>query len=161
MSSLGGSPRKLIPLPFETLRPWSGAPQWSPDGTEVAVALKDAKGNYVEIVAVESLETHRLEFRTSEGEVVYDLRWSPDGRTFGYIEGAAGNTEVTRLWVVSSSGGTPEPVTGGGSNPTLTIAALSHRLADNLTRRLNTSDLAKQTAISSISRVSSGNVVVI
>jgi len=115
LSALGGRPRKLISLAPVDFNPW-GAPQWSADGKEIAVSFRSSGRNVADIVSVQSQETRRVVLPAHAENMTLDLSWSPDGRYFTYIDAIFGNAEVTRLWVVSSSGGEPVPVTDGMTN---------------------------------------------
>ena len=110
-AAVGGSPRRLSALRSST----RGAPQWSPDGEEIAVHGYESGENFVETVSVESQETRRVRLPDHEGYESSNLRWSPDGRYFAYLD-KLGGYEITRLWLVPASGGEPSPVTDGTTN---------------------------------------------
>lgn len=116
MSSLGGSPRKLVTVasPLST-------PQWNLDGAEIAFSVKDTGKNFVEIVSLLTQDTRRIPLPDHAGRDCLDVSWSPDGTTFAYVEAMNRLVEVTRLWAVPSAGGDPFPLTDGFSkvwNPT-------------------------------------------
>ena len=112
MSSLGGNPRSLLSTASSAP---GGGPQWSADGAELAISDRDADGNFVTIVTLPTLETRRVPLPEHEGRSCLDLRWSPDGRHFAYVEGGRAD-EITQLWVVASAGGEPTAVTDGFTN---------------------------------------------
>jgi Tol biopolymer transport system component len=115
LSALGGRPRKLTSLAPLDFNPW-GAPQWSADGKEIAVSFRSSGKNVADIVSVQSQEARRVALPAHAENLILDLSLSPDGRYFAYIDAIVFNAEVTRLWVVPSSGGEPVPVTDGMTN---------------------------------------------
>ena len=115
MAAVGGSPRRIVSLAMDPDY-YRGAPQWSFDGAEVAIAVWDSPLNYVEIVSVQTQETRLISFPRHEGNPCLDLSWSPDGNTFAYVEADGDASEVTQLWTVPFSGGEPTPVTDGRTN---------------------------------------------
>ena len=110
VSALGGTPRRMM-----SLQGALGVPQWSADGTEIAVSDQDSKGNFVAVVTLQTQATRRLELPDHDGNPCRDLSWSPNGNLFAYVD-AIPAAEITQLWVVSSSGGNPTPVTEGQTN---------------------------------------------
>jgi TolB protein len=115
VSALGGRPRKLLSLPLRNFTPW-GSPQWSPDGNELAVALRSEGRNFIEIVSLESRESRQISLPAHDEDGPHDLSWSADGRYFAYVTALQWNSEVTRLWIIPSSGGKAVPVTDGYTN---------------------------------------------
>ncbi len=91
-------------------------PQWSGDGAEVAVSVQSSGLNVVEIVSLQTQQTRQISLPQHEGNICLDLSWSKDGRWFAYVDAIARSAEVTRLWVVSSSGGEAIPATAGSTN---------------------------------------------
>jgi Tol biopolymer transport system component len=115
MAAVGGTPRKLVSLPINPVY-YRGRPEWSSDGSEIAVAFSDASNNYAEIVTVLTQETRRIPLPRREGNPAIDLAWSPDGRMFAYVEADGDAAEVTRIYTVPSTGGEPNPITSGRTN---------------------------------------------
>jgi TolB protein len=99
----------LDPYPF-------GAPQWSRDGDEIAVPIRDAAQNYVEIASLRTQESRRVALPQYHGNQCRDLSWSPDEHAFAYVETLGEEPEVARLWVVPFPEGEPIPVTNGRTN---------------------------------------------
>lgn len=58
------------------------APQWSPDGTQVAFLADRDKGNQIWIIPANGGEADKL---TSEENGVQGFRWSPDGKTVAFL----------------------------------------------------------------------------
>ena len=114
MASVGGNPRKVVSLSIDPAS-YRGAPQWSSDGAEMAVAVWDSPRNFAEIVSLETQEKRRIALPQHEGNPCLDLSWSPNGRIFAYVT-AEDAAEVTQLWTVPFSGGEPTPVTDGRTN---------------------------------------------
>jgi Tol biopolymer transport system component len=108
MPAVGGTPRKLL----STFRLGYSAPRWSADGTEIAVAFREEKLMYVEIMSLRTQETRRLPLP----ERCFDMSWSPSGRFFACVEAYNWRTDITRLWLFPLSGGEPIPVTEGQAN---------------------------------------------
>ena len=95
MSAVGGRPRE-IRLPTESsIQGQYSLPQWSTDGSEIAVAVRRLTGKAIAIVSLESLETRHVSIPPQEGPFSADLSWSPDGQTFAYVDSAGG--EMTQL----------------------------------------------------------------
>jgi dipeptidyl aminopeptidase/acylaminoacyl peptidase len=68
----GGSPRALVQRPNS-----ASAPQWSPDGRQVAFLMR----GQVNVVAAAGGEPHAL---TTAAGSVSSFQWSPDGQTIAY-----------------------------------------------------------------------------
>lgn len=115
MPAIGGRPRQVLPFASIDATHWS-APQWSSDGSELHVSVSQGARNIVYKVSLASLEARPLDLPDHEGTVVWDLSLSPDGRRYAYVSGGGGQTEVTRLWTIPTSGGQPQPLTDGLTN---------------------------------------------
>ena len=111
MSAVGGRPRE-IRLPSDSLIERHSIPQWSADDSEIAVAVQRPTGKAIAIVSLESLEARLVSIPPHEGSFSADLSWSPDSRTFAYVD-SVGNADLTQLWLIPSAGGEPTPVTDG------------------------------------------------
>ena len=106
---LGGAAKPLLTKP-----PPEGPRflAWSPDGRRMAYAV----GNAIEVVATEGGAATRIPTQ----DPPHSLAWSPDGSrlafvlgnaAFAYAPNAIGNIAPSSVWIVSASGGRPEPVT--------------------------------------------------
>jgi len=113
LPAVGGSARKVVSVQLEAYP--TGAPNWSDDGAQIAVPIRDAGSNFVEIVTLRTQETRRIALPEHGGNRVFDLSWSPDGRYFAYVTATFWANEVTQLWIVSAAGGEPIPVSDGFS----------------------------------------------
>jgi Tol biopolymer transport system component/tRNA A-37 threonylcarbamoyl transferase component Bud32 len=112
MAAIGGNARLLLSLPGIGNQNWS-APQWSSDGTRMTVSVRQSEENVAIVISLPSLDTTRVVLPGHNGNLCWDLSVSPDGRRFVYVEGTAGNPDVTRLWSIPSSGGESVPLTDG------------------------------------------------
>ena len=109
--AIGGSPRNVLSLPSVSIP--RSPPEWSSDGTTLAVSVQQAGDSVVLLLSLSSLETNRIVMPTRGGNVLHGLSWSPDGRRFAYVEARQGGAEVTRLWTIPTSGGEGFPLTDG------------------------------------------------
>jgi len=95
---------------------WIGAPQLSPDGSQVAYVLVtvDEKGDRYQTslwsVGTAAGSTPRA---LTNGPRDTSPRWSPDGRTLAFLRAAEkdGKPEPPQVYLLSMSGGEPRPVT--------------------------------------------------
>jgi len=115
VAAIGGQPRNILSLPGFENSNWN-APQWASDGTKLFVSARETGENVVMIVSLQTLETTRVVLPRHEGNVIFDLSVTLDGRRFAYVEGGEGGTEVTRLWTIPASGGEPVSLTDGRTN---------------------------------------------
>jgi Tol biopolymer transport system component len=115
VSAIGGSPRNVLSLPEIGDLNWS-APQWSKDGSTLFVSVQQRRENVVIILSLASLTSSRVTLPPYNGNVIWDLTVSPDGRRFAYAEGGGGATEVTRLWTIAVDGTDAVPLTEGFTN---------------------------------------------
>jgi Tol biopolymer transport system component len=113
VSALGGGARHWLPLGSELVR---GRPQWSSDGTELAVAFEAGDQNVADILTLSSQNERRVTLPRPKGNVALDLSWSPDGETFAFVSANAPLAEITQVFVVPVSGGEAIPVTDGTTN---------------------------------------------
>ena len=93
-----------------------GAPQWSGDGSELALAVRGGERNFAEIVSLQTQEARRIPLPRREGNIDLELSWSPDERTFAYVDASNYLASFTQLWVVALDGSEPSPVTDGTMN---------------------------------------------
>ncbi|HZL92857.1 MAG TPA: protein kinase, partial [Vicinamibacterales bacterium] len=112
VAAIGGSTRRLLPLPGFDGTSWS-APQWSTDGATLFVMTREDNRNVVIVLSLESLQTTRVMLPEHSSPRTWDLSVRADGRRFAYVEAGGGNPELSRLWTVAASGGNPVPLTDG------------------------------------------------
>ena len=143
MAAAGGSPRRVVSLAIDEVY-YRGAPQWSSDGAEVAVAIWDSPHNSVELISLQSQETRRIPLPRREGNPCLDLSWSPGGRIFAYVEAEGDAAETSRLWTIPSSGGEPIAVTDGRTNDRSPIWSADGRKLFFVSNRGGTMDLWQQ-----------------
>jgi Tol biopolymer transport system component len=115
VAAIGGQPRNILSLPGISNLNWS-APRWSKDGTQLFVSVRQGVENVVIVLSLQTLATTRIALPRHDGNFIWDLSISPDGRRFVYAEGGQGGTEVTRLWTIPVSGGEPVSLTDGRTN---------------------------------------------
>jgi Tol biopolymer transport system component/serine/threonine protein kinase len=117
LPAIGGSPRKVHSLPGFVGGMWS-APQWSKDGTVLFVPAQLAPSNRIVLYAVPlaSLQSTQVELPAHDSLGVWDLSVSPDDQRLAYVEAGPGNPDISRLWTIAMSGGTPIPLTDGRTN---------------------------------------------
>ena len=110
MPAVGGSSRKVASLPayFE-----DGGPQWLADGSEIAVPVRASRSS-AEIVNLQTQSSRLVSLALPRAEArsrfCHDLSWSPKGDYFACVD-AVFRAEVSRLWLISSSGGDPKSLT--------------------------------------------------
>lgn len=115
VSSIGGTPRKLLSLPGMEAQSWS-APQWSHDAKSLVVSARLMDANAVFVLELSSLSATKVMLPAHDGNVCWDLSVSPDGGRFAYVAGGGGSTEITQLWSIGSTGDDPRPLTDGRTN---------------------------------------------
>ena len=116
VSALGGRARKVTAALTRPYTGFKGAPQWSSDGREIALVAHDAGSNSAQVVTLETQEVREIALPKHSTNNIFDLSWSRDGSRFAYVDANVSNAEITRLWVVSDSGGEPTSVTDGFTN---------------------------------------------
>jgi Tol biopolymer transport system component len=112
MPALGGPARKVS----EHRLPWweaTGA-EWSFDGSKLACAL-EGQGGPVRVVSLGSGERREVELPGRNGSRL-DLRWSPDGRFFAYVDAGNRTNQVTELRVSRVGDQSAFSITDGRSN---------------------------------------------
>jgi Tol biopolymer transport system component len=83
-------------------------PAFSPDGQNLAFTRSpDVGPSDIYVQAVAGGEARRL---TSDGQIIWGLAWTADGRSIVYSANRAG---LFSLWRVPISGGEPQPSAGG------------------------------------------------
>jgi Tol biopolymer transport system component len=116
-----GQRKVLVPQPALYI----ATPTLSPNGNLVAyVEGAGFLAGDIHVAPVSGGQPRRL---TSDGRFLGGLAWTPDGKEIVFASNRGG---LDRLWRISLSGGTPEPVNGvgeGASSPS--IAAKGDRLA--------------------------------
>ena len=126
--------RRLTTAPAQYFGDWF--PAFSPDGKTLAFTRWSHQGvGDIYLASVEGVEPRRLTFNSAW---ISGLDWTPDGRSIVFSESRGGRL---RLWRISASGGTPEPLMGvddvfwspWGSPPFISsppsISRQGHRLA--------------------------------
>lgn len=118
MPAVGGSARKVSNLGMASgdTTDSTGAPQWSVEGDEVAVAVRAAGQNAIEIIELRTQEVRRVPLPAHEGNECLQLAWSPDGSYFAYVEANSHTAEITRLWVIPFGEEEATPITEGRTN---------------------------------------------
>ena len=103
MPALGGPPRKVIAQPagFEASEQAYGSPQWSNDGSAIAMPFRSL-GEQTSVISF-SFATQTSSTSTFPGRC-FDMSLSPDGRFIACGDGGR-SWEVTGLWIVPSQGG--------------------------------------------------------
>ena len=100
-------------------------PILSPDGT--AIAYVQGAGFLAGDIYVVAVSGGRARRVTSDGRSLNGLAWTADGKEIVFASNRGG---LWRLWRVSSSGGTPQPVNGVGEGAGApTISPRGNRLA--------------------------------
>lgn len=89
----------------------NGAPTWSPDGDQLAVALSRRDGN-VDIYLL-TLATQELRRLTDDPSIDTEPAWSPDGRSLYFTSDRSGAPQVYHLGL--SAGDRPRRITFEGS----------------------------------------------
>ena len=101
MNSDGSEQRRLTSLPGHEF-----APDWSPDGTEIAFSLQP-EFNDAEIYVMDADGTNRRQV-TSNSFDDYWPTWSPDGSQIAYMSYETGDTEI---YVINADGTSPDNLT--------------------------------------------------
>lgn len=96
MPALGGPARKVS----EHRLDWWEAmrPEWSFDGTELACVVEEQGAGVVRVVSPDSGEWRELPLLGRQRSRL-DLSWSPDGRSFAYVDAGNRTNQVTELRV--------------------------------------------------------------
>ena len=89
-------------------------PEVSPDGAKVAYAVRttdlkqDKHETHIWMTSWDGRETVRL---TTGKESENTPRWSPDGKSLGFLSERGDENEATQLWILPRSGGEAEKLT--------------------------------------------------
>ena len=113
----GGAATKLIATAGTNYGRHS-APEWSSDGTRLAVTtytLSAQVEHFVDIISIVSNESIRIRLPGSENSRL-DLSWSPDTRYLAYVEGVQQVSEVAHLRVLRLSDGASFIIINTGAN---------------------------------------------
>ena len=106
LPAVGGAPTRLIATAGTNYGRHS-APEWSSDGTRLAVTTYTVSArdeHFVDIISIVTGESTRMRLPGSENSRL-DLSWSPDTRYLAYVEGVQQVSEVTHLRVLRLSDG--------------------------------------------------------
>ena len=112
MLALGGPARQVMAAAaIEAQDSTYSAPQWSPDGEELAGVVESSEGVFVEVVSMKTRESTRLAL-AGRSLTRMDLSWSPDGHFFAYVDGNL-LQDVTQLRLLRVSDEKSFEVTNG------------------------------------------------
>ncbi len=134
MASVGGAARKVASAPPAMRDP--GAAAWSPDSKDLAYALGQRTGPWIEILTLASGATRKLAVpQLTRNNVIWDLNWSPDGRWLAYARGLSSTSSTYEIWVTRVADGASaqltdgktQDVTSGWSPDSLRIYFVSNR----------------------------------
>ena len=89
----------------------NSAPDWSPDGSQLAVALSHRDGNVdIYVLTLASQELRRL---TDDAAIDTEPAWTPDGRSLYFTSDRSGAPQIYRVGI--AAGDPPRRVTFEGS----------------------------------------------
>jgi Tol biopolymer transport system component len=104
MPALGGAPQRVFGAFLQ------GNPQWSADGREIAGVVVDDKGGFaIEIASLQTRQNRRIRLEPIKS-LAFDLRWSPDGRFFAFVEAVSLDAEAGQIWILRVADQTWLPV---------------------------------------------------
>ena len=112
--ALGGAVRKIRAYAaVGFMANTQGKPQWSADGSQLAVVVYDATGSpQLEIVSLDTNASRQLPL-PGKGIRRYQLAWSPDGQHFAYVAGSSPTDDVNQLWALRLADQEAHPITDG------------------------------------------------
>ena len=153
MLSLDTLEKRKLTIPLEPH--WSGDrhPVFSPDSQTLAF-LRDTSiaSDDIYTVPLSGGEPRRVTFDNNN---VPGLAWTPDGAHIVFTSRRGGTADL-RLWLVSVSGGTPEPVTAGGEKGSdVAMSRQGNRLAYTVASTTGDTDIWRLELSSSTGRASS------
>ncbi|HXV61152.1 MAG TPA: protein kinase, partial [Vicinamibacteria bacterium] len=113
MPALGGAPRRIVKQRGRDAPALLPRPEWSPDGTHLAAVVYDGGAAFAEIVSVETGDARRLSLPGRERYARMDLAWSPDGRSFAYVDGRDYSSQIARVQLLEIESGEAVALTDG------------------------------------------------
>ena len=132
MASMDGSGERVLQIGPALECPQSLA--WSPNGNEITYSLAEEGLGAIDIFDVRAGKAHR--FVTLKGKFIYELKWSPDGRTLFAMYTQRGNALRGQIGFFSGAGGDIDPITRDTNRyATLTLSGDGRTLATVLTKR--------------------------
>jgi Tol biopolymer transport system component/serine/threonine protein kinase len=115
--------RKVVVTPAG---PFVATPRVSPDGKTIAFFQGKGFLSY-DIYLVQSAAGGDVTRLTNDNRAEGGLGWTPDGKQVVFSSDRSG---VSGLWKISTKGGSPEPISGGGENASsLSVSRNRNRLA--------------------------------
>ncbi|MBZ5496403.1 MAG: protein kinase [Acidobacteriia bacterium] len=120
MPGVGGRARKVAS--WSPGDPYPTPAQWSPDSTQLAYALGQRVGPWLEILTLASGASRKLPLPgRPRSNAIVDISWSPDGRWLAYGRGISPIAATRELWLTRTSDGESFQLTDGTKkdwNPT-------------------------------------------
>ena len=105
MPALGGAAQRVFAATFPM-----GNAQWSADGRELAAVVINPEGKQaLEIASMQTRQSRRIVLAPIKTPT-FNLRWSPDGRFFAFVEAVAQDAEAAQLWILRVDDQTFHPV---------------------------------------------------
>ena len=143
MPAIGGLPRKVN---SDYSSPVFMSPSLlSSDGTKLAYMTQDSTGFGfgVRIVTIAGGDAQYFSL-PGRSPRRFELRWSPDGRFFVYVDQGSITSEVTQLWVLRLADGKGIPVTDGWMNDRSPTWSTDGRMLYFVSNRGGSMDLWQQ-----------------
>ncbi|HJT90848.1 MAG TPA: protein kinase, partial [Mycobacterium sp.] len=103
MPALGGAAQRMFGAFIQ------GNAQWSADGREIAGIVVENGKPAIEIASIQTRQSRRVPLEPIKANA-FNLRWSPDGRFFAFVEAVAGDAEAGQLWILRLGDRTWHPV---------------------------------------------------
>ncbi|MCI0698144.1 serine/threonine-protein kinase [candidate division KSB1 bacterium] len=117
MPALGGVPRKV--LATQSIEGQLTQPQWSMEGTEIAYLSTTSSGHFIELYSLRTGKSRQIQLRAGKEAILgipYELRWSPNGRYFAFVDAVSNLAVVTRIWILRLTDEKLIPVTEARTN---------------------------------------------